>query len=349
MKKLIRELQSASRWTRLVVIFVIIYLIAAVDYFTGFEYSFFIFYLIPISLTVWVLDFSVAILLIVLSVFITLYVDLHLGCPTERLIVFRWNGWTTIFMFFFSSYLLNQLKEIFGSLEITIKKRTEAFEKEAFEKARLQEEILEVGDEEQRRIACDLHDVVCQYLTGIAYKVKALEGELKELQLSQALDAGRISQRVIEAIDLTRNCAEGLFPLEALSENLIDLLQKIVEDTNGEKKVHCQLEAMEGFSIPQSFLILQLYRIAREAVRNVVKYANAKNVVIRLNAWDGWIRLEIEDDGSGISEKSLKSGMGLRIMQYRAAKIGAVLQVMRLSPTGTLVTCIWREKDDQKI
>ena len=82
-----------------------------------------------------------------------------------------------------------------------------------------------------------------------------------------------------------------------------------------------------------------LYHIAQEAVNNAIKHGQARNILIRLSAEDGWGTLLISDDGTA-SRKTTPaiSGMGLHIMSYRAGMIGGRLEVRRESTRGGRVS-----------
>ena len=83
-----------------------------------------------------------------------------------------------------------------------------------------------------------------------------------------------------------------------------------------------------------------LYRIAQESVGNAIKHGRAKHIEIWLEARKGGKRLRIIDDGIGrppFHEDG--KGMGLRIMSYRADRIGATFSIRRRDPIGTMVTC----------
>jgi signal transduction histidine kinase len=84
-----------------------------------------------------------------------------------------------------------------------------------------------------------------------------------------------------------------------------------------------------------------LYRIAQEAVGNAIKHGRAKNIEIRLEARKAGKRLRIIDDGAGRPPFHANGkGMGLRIMSYRADRIGANFSIRPRHPTGTIVNCV---------
>jgi signal transduction histidine kinase len=87
-----------------------------------------------------------------------------------------------------------------------------------------------------------------------------------------------------------------------------------------------------------------LYRIAQEAVTNSVKHAEARTITMRVQTNSGLTTLRVWDDGRGFKEVEPNAdGVGLRIMNYRARSIGAVLNVTSQARGGTMVTCVVRE------
>jgi len=93
--------------------------------------------------------------------------------------------------------------------------------------------------------------------------------------------------------------------------------------------------------VPDHAMATHLFRLAQEAVSNAVKHGKATEISIHLKADPGWIYLGISDNGIGIpAEKTSQStGMGLRIMKFRAGMIGGTLTVERNAPGGTIVIC----------
>jgi signal transduction histidine kinase len=89
--------------------------------------------------------------------------------------------------------------------------------------------------------------------------------------------------------------------------------------------------------VPQPFVAGHLYRIAQEAVNNAVKHARAQHIVIRLKRSDEALILEVADDGTGLTRK--RRGLGLGVMQHRAAVIGAELKVTSKRDAGVTIVC----------
>ena len=87
-------------------------------------------------------------------------------------------------------------------------------------------------------------------------------------------------------------------------------------------------------------VVAQLYKIAQEAVTNAIKHGKAKRVNIHLSNGSDKLLLTIENSGKAFPDlKSGSTGMGLRIMNYRASLIGASLEIKGIGTRGTQVTC----------
>ena len=88
-----------------------------------------------------------------------------------------------------------------------------------------------------------------------------------------------------------------------------------------------------------------LFYIAQEAVHNAIKHGVADQILLELSSDDNGIVLKIRDNGEGMPETFPSTGMGLRIMSYRAKLIGASLEIKRDEGKGTLVKCSLRNYD----
>ena len=83
----------------------------------------------------------------------------------------------------------------------------------------------------------------------------------------------------------------------------------------------------------------QFYRISQEALNNVLKHAEANEVTVYLQAINGMMELEVEDDGRGfdLSEAHKKGGLGLRNMQERASQMNGEFTIKTAPNQGTIV------------
>jgi len=211
---------------------------------------------------------------------------------------------------------------------------------EITENKRLEKEIQEISEQEKRRIGQDLHDGLGQYLTGIACMVKVVEQKLASRDLAEATDVKKITTMVNETISQARDLARGLCPVELENNGLQAALQELASRVS-RTNFNCVLKAPTFAKVYDNAAAIHLYRIAQEAVNNAVKHGRDKNITISLNTQNNQVELTVQDDGCGLPKNSAKaSGMGLRVMNYRAAMIGATVTVGTGTPCGTLVRCI---------
>ncbi len=212
----------------------------------------------------------------------------------------------------------------------------------------LESEILEISEREQRRIGQDLHDGLSQRLRGIAYLSHALAEELVQKSLPAARDARRITQLLDLAILEARGLARGLSPIRLEADGLMAALKELACNSKNIYRISCRVACPRPVLIEDNVVAINLFRIAQEAVQNAVKHGRATQILIRLTAQTGGVKLIVKDDGQGLPKNFEKRrGMGLKIMDYRASMVGAELQVQRRQSGGTVLTCSLRGKADK--
>ena len=221
-----------------------------------------------------------------------------------------------------------------------MRQRTDALTEEMTERERLERELLEISEREQRRIGQDLHDGLCQHLTGATLAGQVLEEKLAALNLIEAGDASKVVRIVEEAINLSRRLAKGLYPVEMEADGLMLALEEFAATSSELFKVACRFECDSPVLIHDPATAGHLYRIAQEAVRNAIKHGKARNVLIRLDVREESTVLSIKDDGVGLPKPLPENrGLGLRIMAHRSTMIGGVFNARRNETGGTLATC----------
>lgn len=208
------------------------------------------------------------------------------------------------------------------------------------ERRRLQKTILEISDQEQRRIGQDLHDGLGQHLTGIAFMSKVLEQKLADRAIPEAGDAAKIVALVNEAITKTRELARGLLLLVPEDQGLVSALKQMASDVGdlfGGVSCHVDCEGAAPAIDVQT--ATHLCNIVREAVNNAIKHGRARHIAILLTTQGGAGALTIRNDGSSFAEAATRAaGMGLQIMRYRASMIGGTLEI-ESGASCTTITC----------
>lgn len=317
-----------------------ILLVGLVDYLTGHEISLSVFYLLGVAMAAWFVGRGLGICLSVMSVALWIAGDIASGANFSSPLVPIWNALVLLAFYLVVVWLLARLRQFNLQLEEQVLQRTIALTNEIAERERLERELLEISEREQRRIGQDLHDSLCQHLTGATLAGQVLEEKLAAQQSPLAADAEQMVGIVEESIDLSRKLAKGLYPVELAADGLMLALEEFAATTSRLFKVACQFECDSPVLIHDPTTAGHLYRIAQEATGNAIKHGRAKKIIIRLDASEDGTTLTVQDDGGGLPEPlPEKRGMGLRIMAHRAAMIGGRFSAHRAETGGTLVTC----------
>jgi PAS domain S-box-containing protein len=217
------------------------------------------------------------------------------------------------------------------------------------ERKRLEEEILHISELEQRRIGQDLHDGICQSLTGIELKTQSLAHSLEKKAKGSVAQVEEIAGHVRDVIAQTRSLARSLSPFILESEGLTSALGELAANAGKLFHVKCVFESDGMVAISDQTTATHLYRIAQESVTNAVKHGKASVIEISLGRQNDKIVLTVSDNGIGLKAPSGEgSGMGLRIMRYRAGLIGAALLVQTQTKGGTRIVCFLQKRENSK-
>jgi len=209
----------------------------------------------------------------------------------------------------------------------------------------LEARILDISEREQQRIGQDLHDSLCQQLSGIAYLCHTAHERIAQVAPSETGLLIRISQLLQEAMDQARGVAYGLHPVEGEANGLAAALEGLAGHFRSVYSISTLFLCAKPVPISDNTAATHLYRIAQEAMRNAVEHGRARQIVVRLAETKSALTLSIQDDGCGFPlELPVSRGLGLETMRFRARAIGADLNVGRGARGGTVVTCIWRNR-----
>jgi PAS domain S-box-containing protein len=207
------------------------------------------------------------------------------------------------------------------------------------DRVNLEREVIAIGERERNRIGRDLHDGLAQLLTGVKLLLRTLANKLDEQGSEYGDDARRAMELVQNAIGHTSELARGLSPIPK-GAKLSDGLIQLAEQSTRFFAVKCRYGGSTRLSPLSEEASAHLYRIAQEAVTNAVRHGRAQSIELGCSASKGRITLSISDDGVGFpDQESIKGGMGLSIMRYRASSLGGTLAVERGPDGGTTVRC----------
>ncbi|MDP9097378.1 MAG: sensor histidine kinase [Verrucomicrobiota bacterium] len=337
--------QNASKVSVGVLSLIWIGAVGLADYWTGYEWSMMIFYLIPITLGTWFVGRGFGMFLSGLSIGTSILSDLASGIPKVR----YWNEAVALTSYAIFVWLLARWRAALWQMDERVRLRTADLQEEILERMRLEKEMTEVTERERRRLGHDLHDSVCQHLTGTALAAQVLRAKLASKLSEDAVDAAKLVGLIEEGIDLTRSLARGLFSPDLERGGLAVALEGLAHNIQERTGITCEFHFNEESRVEScaAAVLTQFYRIAQEAVANAAKHARPRRIVIELDAADGEMRLNIFDDGVGLADASATNGLGLKMMRHGADLIGAKFSAVRRDPAGTIISCVLPVRERQ--
>ncbi len=338
--KIIRYFERCSRPKVMAAICGLVLIIAVLDYRTGYQLTFSLFYLGAVALATWLIGLRFAIFISVVSWLLGFIGDLLAGGIKENLFAIGWNGVLAFGSYIVVAGILSALRSLQNQLGVKVTERTVALTAEMGKREFLEKELLAISEREQRRIGHDLHDSLCQHLTATALAVEVMREKLVEQGRSEAAaEAKNVINLIVESIGLARSLARGLSPVALELEGLMDAFHEMARSTSERFRINCRFECPRPVLIADSAIAGHLFRIAQESVSNAVRHGGADRVSISLTRTDSELQLRIDDNGRGIGNYEPGSkGMGMHIMRHRAQMIGGNVEFHPL-PQGTSVEC----------
>lgn len=198
--------------------------------------------------------------------------------------------------------------------------------------------MLEGQEKERARIARDLHDGLGNMLSTVKASVGSLKINFNSNKTAQIYS--KASEMIDEACTEVRKIAHEMMPQAldklGLKKALADLVSKM--DNNHDFEANLQVYGKEQILADSTNVML--YRIVQELLNNIVKYAEAKEVIVQITYSDDWLNLTVEDDGKGFDPDKIApdKGMGLRSIAFRTQYIGGEYEIDSRPNMGTLVS-----------
>ncbi|MFF5790563.1 sensor histidine kinase [Paeniglutamicibacter sp. NPDC012692] len=190
----------------------------------------------------------------------------------------------------------------------------------------LLQQAIEAGEQERARLARDLHDDIIQDLAGLAYI----------LDPSPSTNGSDAPSAILQgSIRKLREVTSELYSTPVSAAELPAALSVLVERTRS-KGIRTRVDISEPVDL-ESRQATMLYRVGREALVNIMKHSEAKNVHLNLKPHGGLWTLRITDDGQGfdVLDGSRESHFGLRMMSDAAELVGARLELVSTTDGGT--------------
>jgi len=202
--------------------------------------------------------------------------------------------------------------------------------------------LQEAREQERGRVARELHDELGQVLTALKMEIEHLAGRVS-FRDETLNDAFQVTiGRVDSTIRNVRKIATDLRPA-VLDLGLVEAIEWMLEDFHARTGIEYGLILPAQEIAPQLERSVAVFRILQEALTNVLRHAAATRIDVCLALNDGSLRLEVRDNGKGISETQLNGrapSLGILGMLERARTLGGEATVARHAEGGTIVRAI---------
>jgi signal transduction histidine kinase len=183
------------------------------------------------------------------------------------------------------------------------------------------ERVIDAAEEERTRLRRELHDSLGPLLTGAALKADSIGLAARHRPERAESLANELAEQLRQSVEAVRQLAYGLRPA-ALDE--LGLVGALLEEGDRLSQVKVIIDAPEPLPTLPSSVEVAAYRIATEALTNVVRHSDAKLASIRLTTDNGTLKMIITDAGS--SNGPWTPGLGLVSIQLRAAEVGGAFE-----------------------
>lgn len=199
----------------------------------------------------------------------------------------------------------------------------------------IRERLVTDREEDRRRIRRDLHDGLGPVLGGVAMRLDAAGNSLTSDPEGARRLIATSRQDISDALVDVRRLVHGLRPPALDDLGLLTALEQQAERVRSAELAVTLSTA--GLGALPAAVEVAVYRIASEALTNAVRHASATAIRISLTGEDGWLAVEIGDDGRGI-DTTMPAGVGLHSIRERAAELGGQVEVRCPGSGGTVVS-----------
>lgn len=239
------------------------------------------------------------------------YLDKHLIPNSE-------HSYKYILRNFYPYFENEELKFVIGyAIDIT--------EKIEFEE-KLTKAIIKTQEDERLEIGSELHDNVCQILTGVSMGISMLK---KSMQTTNSMWVDYCETNISLALRETENLSHRLSPIFHEDIYFSQSIIKLVNDFNGSLNYTLDLKIGDSINefVIHSDIQLNLFRILQEELRNIYKYANATIIKIKLSVVDKHIILYTKDNGVGFDLSKVVKGNGMVNINRRVEILNGELTI----------------------
>ena len=259
-----------------------------------------------------------------------------LGIYFLYILVYPTEQWFLILMIILGLLIIATVMGAFiSSIIIQSSERQRLIEELTRSRANLMRVEREAGRlNERQRLARDIHDTLAQHFTSIIMHLAAAKHNnfgTVQTQVQQAEIAAR------EGLDEIRRIVWDMQPEQFEKASLVEAVEELAARWSAENSVQVKM-AVTGTPRPlTSSAETALLRISQEAMHNINKHAQARNVNITFSFMEDIFVMDIADDGLGFDTSKSSNGFGLKTMRDRAAELNGTLTIESEQGTGTAI------------
>jgi two-component system sensor histidine kinase UhpB len=222
---------------------------------------------------------------------------------------------SSVLVFFVSYYLNKQITEANRYLKLSNQKLSILLQENKKHQQEISEAIIKAQEEERKQLGEELHDNINQILaTTKLFLDIARENPLMQADLTQ-----KSSQNISDVISELRKLSKSLSPPSlgdlGLIASLEDLLINICQA--GKIEVNFYHDQLKEEEIAEDKKLI-VYRIVQEQMNNILTHSQARNVIIDMKTFNGFLILKIQDDGRGFDPTKVSRGIGLKNIRSRS-------------------------------
>ena len=202
--------------------------------------------------------------------------------------------------------------------------------------------IVENQENEQNRIAKEIHDGIGQMLTGLKFSLESINLDDKEKSEQKIEYLKKLALDIIKGV---RTATFNLMPPELSDHGIVSSLSKLTQELSKLTGKNILFYNKTNFEQRLDSLIeINIYRLTQEAINNAIKYADSTHIIVQLSHSNNILSITIDDNGKGFDineaekKRNSESGMGLLFMKERIQYINGRVFINSIIDEGTRVT-----------
>lgn len=198
--------------------------------------------------------------------------------------------------------------------------------------------IIEGEEKERKRLARELHDGLGAVLATVKMQISGIQRKFPDVQTSETYQ--KAETLIDDACRTVREVSHDLMPYVLEQQGLFSAIGEMCQNLSSQHDTSFDFIPFGNEDQLNDVLTITLYRITQELLKNILKHAEAKEVIVQLTLEDDEIMLIVEDDGKGFDTSLKKKGIGLDNIYSRAAYLDGTLEIESTIGQGSTFTIL---------